>query len=322
MHRFEKRGLTLLELLVVIAVIGVLIALLLPAVQAAREAARRTQCANHLRQIGVALHNFAEAHGALPPGCLVTTGTYPAWDPWTEALATARGKRGTSWMLAILPFVEERGLYNRWDFCRSVVGNAATSRTEIGTFYCPSRRRGLRPGDAARLPATSWSGGGTDYGGCLGAGNGWSNDSDAGDHHKFANSPIAAERWNNPRLIRIFIPNTPAAFSDIRDGTSHTIMTGELQRLDGSVSQRTSQDGWALGGVATLFTTAMHETGGTYQTGGLNNQFFESPGSDHPGGAHFGMADGAVRFVRDTIDIKVFYYLGAMDDRQSAAVPE
>ena len=62
-------------------------------------------------------------------------------------------------------------------------------------------------------------------------------------------------------------------------------MTGEVQRLDGSVIQRMSQDGWALGGVATLFSTAMSENGGTYQTGGINNNFFESAGSDHPGGA-------------------------------------
>ena len=107
----------------------------------------------------------------------------------------------------------------------------------------------------------------------------------------------------------------------IRDGASNTIMTGELQRLDGSVEQRTSQDGWALGGVATLFTTAIKETDGTYQTGGLNNNFFESPGSDHPNGAHFGMADGAVHFINNSIDKQVFYHLGAMADGRVAQVP-
>ena len=165
---------------------------------------------------------------------------------------------------------------------------------------------------------SAWIGGGTDYGGCLGAGNGWVNDT---KEHRFTKTPTVAEQWFNPRMIGIFSPNSATGFMAIRDGTSNTIMIGELQRLDGSVPQRTSQDGWALGGVATLFTTAMSETGGTYQTGGLNNLFFESPGSDHPGGAHFGLADGAVRFFSENIDKQTFYYLGAMTDGYTAQPP-
>ena len=120
---------------------------------------------------------------------------------------------------------------------------------------------------------STWNGG-TDYGGCIGAGNGWNNS--VIDHH-FATSTYQPEIWFNSNLIGVFQPNISTAFRDIKDGTSNTIMTGELQRLDGSVMQRTSQDGWALGGVATLFDTAMTENGGTYQTGGMNNDFFESP---------------------------------------------
>jgi prepilin-type N-terminal cleavage/methylation domain-containing protein len=321
MRRARDRAFSLVELLVVISIIGVLVALLLPAVQAAREAARQADCRNHLKQIGLALHHYAECYHTFPPGCIVSLGTSPAFDPWTEAGTPGTGRHGTSWMLAILPYLEWNNAYTAWNFTTNVFGNAVTAQKDIPLFYCPSRRSKLRRGDAVRLLVSTWTGGGTDYGGCLGAGNGWSNDSTTSDHHKFDDTPIAAERWDNASVIGILTPNLGTELMAIRDGTSNTFLTGELQRLDGSVDQRTSQDGWTLGGVATLFTTAMHETGGTYQTGGINNDFFESAGSDHPGGAHFGLADGSVRFFVDGIDKHIFYHLGAMADGQQVQVP-
>ncbi len=313
-----QRAFTLVELLVVITVIGVLVALLLPAVQAAREAARRGQCSKQVCQFGLALHAYTYFHGVFPPGCIVSVGKFPEFDPWTEASVAGPGRHGTSWLLMILPYLEQANLYHGWNFAADVMGNVAVAQTDIAGFYCPSRRSKLRIGDSKRMLSASWVGGGTDYGGCLGAGNGWYNDAAS---HRFTNTPIVAEQWYNRLTIGIFSPNSAAGFTAIRDGTSNTIMTGELQRLDGSVAQRTSQDGWALGGVATLFTTAMSETDGTYQTGGLNNGFFESPGSDHPNGAHFGMADGAVHFINNSIDKQVFYHLGAMADGRVARVP-
>ena len=157
-------------------------------------------------------------------------------------------------MLMLLPYIELTSLYDRWDFTKNVQDNAAVATVDIAGFYCPTRRTGLRPGtgagsDASRMLVSTWTGGGTDYGGCIGAGNGWNNS--MVDHH-FATSSYQPEVWFNSNLIGVFTPNVAVAFRDIKDGTCNTIMTGELQRLDGSVMQRTSQDGWAVGGVATL----------------------------------------------------------------------
>ena len=281
-----KRAFTLVELLVVVAIIAVLVALLLPAVQAAREAARRTQCSNRLKQLGLALHSYTQAHDVFPPGCVVSVGGYPTFDPWTEASTVGARQHGTSWMLMILPYIELAEVCDGWDFSKNVAGNAAVAQKispasialaaarpfapeikAVVDHFMDGRRERLR-----RLPR-----GGQRLEQRL-------------DQHRSSQvyrHPGRCRTVVQPLTIGIFWPNGATGFIHIKDGTSNTIMIGELQRLDGSVDQRTSQDGWALGGVATLFTTAMSETGGTYQTGGLNNNFFESPGSDHPGGANF-----------------------------------
>src|SRR5262245_10009789 len=107
----RDRGFTLIELLVVIAIIAVLIALLLPAVQSAREAARRAQCVNNLKQIGMACHNYESALGSLPPG--------------------TKGSLWGTWMLFVLPFVEQQALYNAWNF----MGNNSNGSTTSGISY-------------------------------------------------------------------------------------------------------------------------------------------------------------------------------------------
>ena len=346
LERRSPRAFTLVELLVVIAIIGILIALLLPAVQAAREAARRMQCTNNLKQIGLALHGYAQAHGVFPPGCVVSLGGPHTYDPFNEAAnpGAVAGSHGTSWMLMILSYVEQESLFARWDFSKNVVNNAMVAQTDIPGFYCPSRRNCIRPQDMVRpgpgisrgrmvgdSPTSSyWTAGGTDYGGCLGATNGW-DDAVAGNlNHRFTSGgggPLGTgQPWWTQSLSGIFLPNSKTKFADISDGASNTIMIGEMQRLDSSIKEQHSHDGWALGGVATMFSTANPEHNGGHlvggmPVGGLNNGYFESPGSDHSGGANFGLADGSVHFISENIDTNVFDALGSMQDGQTVMVP-
>ena len=135
---FSKRGFTLVELLVVIAIIGVLVSLLLPAVQAAREAARRTQCTNNMRQIGLACLNFESAKGVFPSaGGAVEQFIDPA-----EAVKAAYGYEGASWMYQILPYIEQQALY---DMRRGDGGanagfvDTGLSEVRVSSYNCPSR---------------------------------------------------------------------------------------------------------------------------------------------------------------------------------------
>lgn len=133
----RRRGFTLIELLVVIAIIGVLVGLLLPAVQQAREAARRSQCINHLKQLGLALHNYHDAYRVFPAAYLADTVT-AARDP-----ATFDGPNGFAWGTMLLPALDQAPLYNQFDTARPCwdAVNANPARTRLAVFICPTATR-------------------------------------------------------------------------------------------------------------------------------------------------------------------------------------
>ena len=323
----RRRGFTLIELLVVIAIIAVLIALLLPAVQQARESARRTQCKNNLKQLGLALANYHDRSQMFPPGAVILLGTSPvnASDKTLSAATTGgydmlwraeNGDRCQSWMVQILPFIDQAALYSNWNFNADVKSNQfdasgqpLASRNVPG-YLCPSRpsskHTSLTMGFKS-LP--KWGGGFNDYGGCYGAGNLALNTAGAaGDRTTyFGTDPVSAfgTAFNNGGT---FFVNSKTSHRDLADGSSNTIIVGEVQRLNsGTLGPATSFDGWAIGGLPTLFST--FDT--TVQTkAGINGVQRETAGSDHTGGAHFGLADGAVRFLSENMDLKIYSGLG------------
>jgi len=277
----RRRGFTLIELLVVIAIIAVLIALLLPAVQQAREAARRSQCRNNLKQIGLAIHNYAETYNnTIVPGDL------------------SGGYTNTSMFVSILAQLDQMGLYEKYDFnlAHTNAANQAVVSQRIGAYTCPTaviRRQvpitGCDTND--RAPGT--------YAGSSGSGDPW--------------GTRATGQPNNGVIVNR--DSGPVRIQDVTDGTSNTLMVGESawnfeDYLFGAFppSPCTGQKRYGFTywsspyPLATLFTTR-----GPFNPKSMSGDStrLASFRSDHIGGVHFVMADGAVVFLSENIDSKL-----------------
>jgi prepilin-type processing-associated H-X9-DG protein len=202
-------------------------------------------------------------------------------------------------------------VFDQWNFATSVSGNTVLASKNLPPFYCPSRRTTVRS-NTFLLPGLT--GGGTDYGGCIGSIN---LAKDASNTHPLHHRD-AAGVWAFPFPSQwgLLFGNSSTTLSEIKDGASSTILTGEMQRLTGTDSSR-SLDGWAVGGTPTLFDTDLESDPTNIA---FNNGFYQSPGSDHEGGAHFGFADGRVIFISESISRVVFDGLGSMQGNESAAM--
>jgi prepilin-type N-terminal cleavage/methylation domain-containing protein/prepilin-type processing-associated H-X9-DG protein len=282
-----RRGFTLIELLVVIAIIGVLIALLLPAVQQAREAARRTQCSNNLKQLALAAHSYADVYGTFPIGSPLM------YDPVLGFYAETN-----STFVALLGQLEQKPLFDSMNFSRSIYAspNYTVFGTGLSTLWCPSDAIVDQPQQfyLYEFPAvcTIYY---TSYAGCTGI---W-----------FPELLFYPDVTNPARISQqngIYNYNVSYSLAAIKDGTHQTIIYGERAHSLLNPSEASNWHWWADAVAAdTLFWTE-YPMNPQRKTQDFANDYTtaypSSASSFHPSGANFAFADGSVKFLKDTID--------------------
>ncbi len=314
-----QHGFTLVELLVVITIIGILIALLLPAVQAAREAARRTQCSNQLKQTGLAILNLESALGVFP-----TSGDKP-WPVLQNYLTNGQpngpAKQGLSWAFQILPYLEQEAVY-------AIDTQADVEQVALDIHFCPSRRRPTRQGARYLMDYASATPGrvtrnsdGTVtheedsvrslWGGKDGDDVRWTIEAD--QPNIYEGIIVRINWWYVDQEFKG--GSAPTTFGQIRDGASNTILVGEKclnpdEYLSGCWhDDRGWTDGWDPDVVR---STSFAPSADSNQISNVGYRF----GSAHSGGFNVVLADGSVRTLGYGIDREVFNCLGHRSDGQ------
>ncbi len=314
--RSRAAGFTLIELLVVIAIIAVLIALLLPAVQAARAAARRIQCVNNMKQLALATMNYESTYSVFPPGQM-RMATKPPW--------------GTTLFMSMLPFIEQQPLFNSWNFNNgndNLYGSTARTATVLGALLCPGDVIPVNPIESS--PGSNKWFAIASYGGNAGS----------QSHPYTAVTRDGIYTYTGPGSTGP--GNTQVAVSGVTDGLSNTLFYGERNHLDQNYDTfaaagltffqekmgewgwwASSSGGFALSDVAmSTFAPINYKIPFSYANAppdAKNPSTFttkyeyprvNSFGSQHPGGANFAMADGSVRFLKDSIAMPILHALG------------
>jgi prepilin-type N-terminal cleavage/methylation domain-containing protein len=313
-----RTAFTLIELLVVIAIIGVLIGLLLPAVQKVREAANRMSCSNNLKQIGLALHNYHDTYKVFPPSRLGDQNSAPGY---------------ASWLVLIMPFVEQNNLYNQWDLTKTYYLQQPAVRTaQVKTFYCPTRRSPMLSTQydvpSNGVPNTQL------YPGALGdyAGNGGQFYDSIVDRPQ-CRGPLcySTVQVNNGQLVS---SQSQTSIQVISDGTSNTLLAGEKHvplvyqgmsgpvpgtspappNGDGSIYNGDYCRNFIRIGGAPSFNIGQ---GPTDTSGPYHCKF----GSYHPGVCQFVVADGHVTSVSNSIDMATLQSLCVINDGNVVPAP-
>lgn len=337
MPHSRSRGFTLIELLVAIAIIAILVALILPAVQQAREAARRTQCRNNLKQLGLALHNYHDVHRCFPMGGMGVD------NPFLTAPGTVRS---FSWGAYILPYLGRKPLYNALDFSEPAVligfpdptavvsnENERLMSTILTEFKCPSDYRADHVTDDEDPPRSYWENIATaSYVGSYGT-NGfvpnasgeknisWSR---AYDLSVLARPAVPSSELNN-RGNGPFHVNSRTRIRDVRDGTSLTVFVGERHGHECESKKMTydlSRTFWGFAGRLADSMASSYYRPNACPVGvdpGTTGKICKGPmTSVHTGGLQVLMMDGSVRFISDSIDSAEEAEIDAIPDMRNA----